>query len=76
MGLSLPYRLQPQAAAGRGISTISNDAALKNTAKMFKLVYYAYGREDFVVRNTDQLKGTLNKYNIKFTLHETGGGHT
>lgn len=28
-----------------------------------KLVYYAYGREDFVVRNPQQLKGTL-------------GGHT
>jgi enterochelin esterase-like enzyme len=41
-----------------------------------KLVYYAYGREDFVVRNADQLKGTLNKYGIKLTLHETDGGHT
>jgi len=29
-----------------------------------------------VARNTDQLKGTLNKYGIKLTLHETGGGHT
>jgi enterochelin esterase-like enzyme len=54
----------------------ANDAALKQAAAVLKLVYYAYGREDFVARNTDQLKGTLNKYGIKLTLHETGGGHT
>jgi enterochelin esterase-like enzyme len=54
----------------------TNDAALKRGAKEFKLVYYAYGREDFVARNSQQLKDTLNKYSIKFTLHETGGGHT
>jgi enterochelin esterase family protein len=54
----------------------SNEAALQQGAKAFKLVYYAYGSEDFVARNTAQLKGTLDKYSIKFTLHETGGGHT
>jgi enterochelin esterase-like enzyme len=54
----------------------ANDAALKKAAAALKFVYYAYGREDFVARNTDQLKGTLNKYGIKVTLHETGGGHT
>jgi enterochelin esterase-like enzyme len=54
----------------------ANDAALKRGAREFKLVYYAYGREDFVARNSGQLKDTLNKYAIKFTLHETGGGHT
>lgn len=54
----------------------ANDAALKQAAKALKLVYYAYGREDFVARNTKQLKDTLDKYAIKFTLHETGGGHT
>jgi enterochelin esterase-like enzyme len=54
----------------------ANDAALKHAAKMLKLVYYAYGREDFVVRNSSQLKDTLGKYGIKFALHETGGGHT
>ena len=54
----------------------ANDAALKRGAKAFKLVYYAYGREDFVAKNSGQLKDTLNKYAIKFTLHETGGGHT
>ena len=53
-----------------------HDAALKQAAKADKLVYYAYGREDFVARNTAQLKGTLAKYDIKLTLHETGGGHT
>ena len=36
--------------------------------------YYAYGREDPVVRNSAQLKSTLEKYNIKLTLHETGAG--
>jgi enterochelin esterase family protein len=54
----------------------TNDAALKQAATALKLVYYAYGREDFVARNTAQLKGTLTKYGIKFTVHETGGGHT
>ena len=54
----------------------ANDAALKKAAADLKLVYYAYGREDFVVRSADQLKGTLNKYGIKLKLHETGGGHT
>jgi len=53
-----------------------NDAALRKAAADIKLVYYAYGREDFVVRNADQLKGTMNKYGIRFLLHETGGGHT
>jgi enterochelin esterase-like enzyme len=54
----------------------AHDAALKQAAKDMKLVYYAYGSEDPVVRNPGQLKGTLEKYNIKLTLHETGGGHT
>jgi|WetSurMetagenome_2_1015567.scaffolds.fasta_scaffold43482_2 enterochelin esterase-like enzyme len=54
----------------------TNDAALKRGAREFKLVYYAYGREDMVARNSQQLKDTLNKYQIKLTLHETGGGHT
>jgi enterochelin esterase-like enzyme len=53
-----------------------NDAALKKAATDIKMVYYAYGREDFVVRNADQLKGTLNKYGIPLMLHETDGGHT
>lgn len=54
----------------------ANDEALKRAAKTLKLTYYAYGREDPVVRNSAQLKSTLEKYNIKLTLHETGGGHT
>jgi enterochelin esterase-like enzyme len=54
----------------------ANDAALKQGAKSFKLVYYAYGKEDPIVRNSQQLRGTLDKYGIKFVLHETGGGHT
>ncbi len=54
----------------------ANDGALKQAAKDMKLVYYAYGSEDPVVRNPGQLKGTLEKYNIKLTLHQTGGGHT
>lgn len=54
----------------------TNDAALKKAAVALKLFYYAYGREDFVARNSDQLKATARKYGIKVTLHETGGGHT
>lgn len=54
----------------------AHDAALKKAATSMKLVYYAYGSQDPVVRNADQLKATLNKYNVKLTLHETGGGHT
>ena len=54
----------------------ANDAALHQAATAMKLVYYAYGTQDPVVRNSGQLKGTLAKYGIKLTLHETGGGHT
>ena len=52
------------------------DAQLKQAAKAHKLVYYAYGREDFVAPRAGELKGTLNKYSIPFVLHETAGGHT
>lgn len=54
----------------------TNDSALKQAATAMKLVYYAYGSQDPVVRNAGQLKGTLSKYGIQVTLHETGGGHT
>ena len=54
----------------------ANDAALKQAAQAMKLVYYAYGREDFVVRNPKQLTDTLDKYHIKYTKHESAGGHT
>jgi enterochelin esterase family protein len=54
----------------------ANDAALRQAATMMKLVYYAYGRQDPVVRNPGQLNNTLTTYGIKLTLHETGGGHT
>ncbi len=52
------------------------DAQLKQAAKALKLVYYAYGRQDFVAPRAGELKGTLNKYGIPFVLHETAGGHT
>jgi enterochelin esterase family protein len=54
----------------------THDAALKQAATSMKLVYYAYGSQDPVVRTPEQLKGTLSKYAIKLTLHETDGGHT
>lgn len=54
----------------------AHDAELKRAAAAMKLVYYAYGSADPVVRNPDQLKNTLSKYGIKLTLHETDGGHT
>ena len=54
----------------------ANDAALRQAATDMKLVYYAYGRQDPIVRNSAQLKSTLKKYDIKLTLHETDGGHT
>jgi enterochelin esterase-like enzyme len=54
----------------------SRNEGWASAAADLKLAYYAYGREDFVARNTDQLKGTLKKYGIMLTLHETSGGHT
>jgi len=45
----------------------------KQAAASMKLVYYAYGSQDPAVRVPEQLKGTLSKYAIKLTLHETGG---
>lgn len=54
----------------------ANDAALKQAGKALKLVYYAYGRDDFAVRNKAQLLGTFEKYGIKPVINETAGGHT
>jgi len=48
---------------------------LPPSSAALKRVYNAYGREGFVAKNSDQLKGTLKKCNIKLTVHETGGGH-
>ncbi len=56
-----------------------NAAALKRGAtgpEAFKLVYYAIGKDDFLYRTVAPTRGVLDKYGIKYTYHESGGGHT
>lgn len=53
-----------------------NAAALARGAKTFKLVYYAIGKEDFLYRTVAPTRAMMDKYGIKYTYHESGGGHT
>jgi enterochelin esterase family protein len=56
--------------------TQANDAALKLAAKQLKLVYYAIGREDFLYSSAAPTRQMFDQYGIKYTFHESGGGHT
>jgi enterochelin esterase-like enzyme len=56
--------------------TTANDTALKLAAKQMKLVYYAMGREDFLYTTVAPTRKMFDQYGIKFTYHESGGGHT
>ncbi len=56
-----------------------NAAALKRGAtgaEAFKLVYYAIGTDDFLYRTVAPTRGVLDKFGIKYTYRESGGGHT
>ena len=53
-----------------------NDAALRQGAKAFKLVYYAMGKDDFLYATVAPTRATLDKYGISHVYNESGGGHT
>lgn len=54
----------------------ANDAALKQSAKDLKLVYYAMGKDDFLYGTVAPTRAMLDKYGVKHVYHESGGGHT
>lgn len=56
--------------------TQANDAALKRDASEIKLVYYAIGKDDFLYGTSAPTRGIFDKYGIKYTYNESGGGHT
>ncbi|MXP27131.1 esterase [Altererythrobacter indicus] len=53
-----------------------NDAALKKAARDLKLMYYAIGKDDFLYATVAPTRGIFDKYGIKYTYHESKGGHT
>ena len=68
MGLQSPQQAADYAAR--------NDAALKQGARSFKLVYYAMGKEDFLYGTAAPTRAMLDKYGIAHVYNESGGGHT
>lgn len=68
MGLQSPQQAADYAAR--------NDAALKQGARSFRLVYYAMGKEDFLYGTVAPTRAMLDKYGIAHVYNESGGGHT
>jgi len=54
----------------------ANDAALKARAKLAGPVFYAIGKDDFVIKMAPPLRKIMDDYKIKYTYVESGGGHT
>ena len=54
----------------------ANDAALKKAATDLDLVYYAMGKDDFLYGTVAPTRAMLDKYGIRHTYRESGGGHT
>lgn len=53
--------------------TVLDDAALKDG---LKLVWFATGKDDFLVQTTAATVDMLKSHGFKVTYHETDGGHT
>ena len=53
-----------------------NDANLKARAKADGLVFYAIGKEDFVMQMAPPFRQILSDYGITYTYVESDGGHT
>jgi enterochelin esterase family protein len=53
----------------------ANRAALEQSAKQMKLVYYAMGKTDFLHSSVKPTRALLDKYHIAHVYNETGGGH-
>ncbi|MFT4254500.1 MAG: alpha/beta hydrolase-fold protein [Caulobacter sp.] len=68
MGLQSPQQAADYAAR--------NDAALKQGAKSFRLVYYAMGKDDFLYRTAAPTRAVLDRYGVRYVYNESEGGHT
>jgi len=68
MGLQNPADIAAYEAA--------NDAALRRGARDLDLVYYAIGKDDFLYGTSAPTRAIFDKYGIRYTYNESGGGHT
>jgi enterochelin esterase-like enzyme len=53
-----------------------NDAALKRRAQAKTLVFYAFGKDDFLFAMSAPTRKIFDDYGIRYTYRESGGGHT
>jgi enterochelin esterase family protein len=54
----------------------ANGPALTRDSHDMKLVYYAIGTQDFLYRVSAPTRTMLDKYDIPYVYHESGGGHS
>lgn len=54
----------------------AHEAALRQGATDFALVYYAMGKEDFLYGTVAPTRALLDEYGIGHVYNESGGGHT
>ena len=64
-------------SAFNGVETYAEkyDAALRQSAKEMKLVYYAMGEKDFLYETVAPTRALLDEYGIDHVYNESGGGH-
>jgi len=53
----------------------TNDAALKRRAKAKSLVFYAFGKDDFLYAMSAPTRSLMDDYGIPYIYRESGGGH-
>lgn len=53
-----------------------NDAALKQRAAAHSLVFYAFGKDDFLFAMAAPTRKILDDYKIAYSYRESDGGHT
>ena len=56
--------------------TSENAAALAQAGREMRLVYYAMGRDDVLYGSVAQSKAVFDRFGIRYTYHESAGGHT
>lgn len=54
----------------------ANEAALRQGARDFDLVYYAMGTDDFLYGTVAPTRAVMEKYGIEHVYNESEGGHT
>jgi enterochelin esterase-like enzyme len=50
--------------------------ALDRGSKEFKLVYYAIGKDDFLYKAAQTMRGVLDRHHVAHVYNESRGGHT